>query len=336
MAKKFFNQKIKKSKKTTMTKAIALSIIAILILIIVVVVIILNIQNRHNNAVVKMRDVVAVEVNSELPDKTLFFSELEHVKEKDIKISYKNVDIKELGKYTVDIKIYGKKYKGTLEVIDTESPELKLKNLSIPVGTKYKPEDFVESCTDNSEKECKISFYTLGMDQNGKNIDYSSFTAEGKYNIQIVATDAANNSTTAISTELTIGAAEDIKPIKCKYGNNEYDTGMYNLAVDVSQNNCALDLNLYQDDNILAPVKRLINSEKEKLNKEFSKINLNTKDIYLNTNIGPVLNKSGSGIVGYTLFIEVSLKKNGQAEIIESYYVNLDGSRNYTINKYLK
>ncbi len=36
------------------------------------------------------------------------------------------------------------------------------------------------------------------------------------------------------------------------------------MAVDVTDNGCALDLNLYQNEEILAPVNELIKSETEK------------------------------------------------------------------------
>lgn len=337
MARKFFNQKVKKAKKkiNTTTYIIIGGIVLAVLIVISVFIIILN-NNRHKDAVIKLRDNLAVEVNTGYPDKTLFFYELENVKEKDIKVNYKNVDLKEVGKYNLTLKIYGKKYKTTLEVVDTESPTLEAKDYAIAAGEEYSPKDFVANCTDNSGKECIIEFYKLSLDQDGKEYDFGSFTKEGTYTIQIVAKDESGNSTVPVSAKLSIGEKQS-KPISCKYGNSDYDNSKYNLAINVTDNGCALDLNLYQNDNIVAPVKSLLNAEEEKLKKEFSKIKVDTKTLYLNSNIAPVLNITGKGIVGYTLYIEVSIQNtNGEKEVIESYYLNQSGNRDYIVNKYLK
>lgn len=332
MARKFFNQKIKKHHSTS---TIVIGSIVGLLLVISIGVIISVSGGGHKDAVIKIRDSVAVEVNSKLPDKTLFFAELENVLEKDIKVSFDNVDLKKIGKYDIDLKVYKKKYQTVLEVVDTESPDFVVKDYSIPVGGTYKASDFVEYCEDNSGEECQIEFYDLGLSQEGEKVDYSNYTKEGSYKLQIVAKDSSGNSTSPTAVNLIIGSASS-NPTSCNYGNSEYDSNQYNLAVNVSEDGCALDLNLYQNENIVAPVKALIDSETKKLEKEFSKLNLNTKDIYLNSNIGPVLNNTGTGIVGYTLRMEVSIiNSKGEKEVIEDYYVNINGGRDYIVNKYL-
>lgn len=58
------------------------SIVGVLIVIAIGVLISVKSKNNHKDAVIKIRDSVAVEVNSKLPDKTLFFSELEVSKKK--------------------------------------------------------------------------------------------------------------------------------------------------------------------------------------------------------------------------------------------------------------
>ena len=111
---------------------------------------------------------------------------------------------------------------------------------------------------------------------------------------------------------------------------------LFVLAVNVTENGCGLDLNVYQDEAKLKLVNSIVENEKAKLKKEFSTIKLNTTDIYLNSDIGPVLNMSGTGLVGYTLKITVSINKGtANEEVIEEYFVNLKGERQYTINKYL-
>lgn len=332
---KFFNQKVKKSNASTGTIVIA-SIVGVLIVIAIGVLISVNSKNKTKDAVIKIRDSVAVEVNSKLPDKTLFFSELEGVKEKDIKTNYDKVNLEKVGTYQVTLKIYNKSYTSKLEVVDTEAPVLKTKDINIAIGQTYKPEDFVESCKDNSDTDCKVSFYDLSLTQSGEKIDYSSFTLEGSYTIQIVAEDETGNKSNPQSATLNIGKSTTKNPTVCKYGNDSYDTSKYILAVNVTENGCGLDLNVYQDEGKLKLVNSIIENEKAKLKKEFSTVKLNTTDIYLNSDIGPVLNISGTGLVGYTLKITVSINKgSSNEEVIEEYYVNLNGERQYIVNKYL-
>ncbi len=341
---KFFNQKVKKSNSIATSTIVIGAIVGVLIVISIGVVISVKGGNSHSDAVIELGDGVAVEVNSKLPDKTLFFAELENVKENDIKANFDKVNIKKVGSYGVTISVYGKKYESKVNVVDTEAPVLTTKDVNIALGETYKSDDFVDSCKDNSKEDCIIKFYGLGLNQDGEKIDYSSYKEEGSYTIQITASDSSGNTTSPMSATLVIGkksnntgnAGNTNKPSSCKYGNTDYDTSKYILAVNVSDNDCALDLNMYQDNNIVAPVNALIASEETKLKKEFSKINLNTKDIYLNSEIGPVLNNTGNGIVGYTLLIQVSIPNSkGDKEIIEEYYVKADGSRQYSINKYL-
>ncbi len=335
MARKFFNQKVKKSGNVPTGAIVVGVIVLVLILIAIGVAISVSSNNKQSkDAIIELNESISVEVNSQLPDKTTFFTQLEHVPESDINVSYEAVDLTKVGDYTVTFTIYKKIYQSTLKVIDTESPELVLKDYSISAGDTYSADDFVESCSDNSKEDCNISFYTLGLNQDGSKIDYSSFKDEGTYAIQIVATDASGNSSSPKTANLIIG--NSTTPVTCNYGGSEYDTSKYILAVNVTNNGCALDLNLYHDETVQAPVIAVADAEQEKLEKEFSKINLGVKDIYVDRSINPVLNTIGTGVVGYTLYIEVSITNtSGEREVIESYYVNLNGGREYVINKYL-
>ncbi len=331
---KFFNQKVKKNKNKITSVILVSTIICVIIIIIGGILFILLNSNKHTDAVITIRDDAAVEVNNENIDKTIFFEEIKNVKEKDIKVDYSKVKFNEVGTYEVTIKIYNKKYTAKLQVVDTESPILKTKDVSIDVGETYKAKDFVDSCKDNSNKKCIVEFYDSGVNQNGEKIDYSAYTTEGSYTVQIIASDKSGNKTSPISATLNIGNGSKTET-KCTYGNNEYDSSKYNMAVNVTDNGCALDLNLYQNEEILAPVNKLIESEISKVKKEFSKITLNVKDVYINSSIGTILNNSGNGVVGYSVKITVSIYNNDVNEVIEDYYLNSNGSRNYLINKYL-
>ena len=330
---KFFNQKVKKNKSNFTSIIVVCSIVGILLLIFVAVMASVFGGNKHSDAVVYLRDDAAIEVNNKDIDKTLFFEELKNVKERYNKVDYFKFNFNEVGTYEVNISIYKKKYKSKLQVVDTESPILKVKDVTISVGDTYKAKDFVESCKDNSNKECNVEFYDSGVNQNGEKLNYDSFTSEGTYTIQLIASDESGNKTSPVSATLNIGKGSS-KPTKCTYGNNEYDKNS-TMAVDVTDNGCALDLNLYQNEEILAPVNELIKSETEKVKKEFSKIKLNVKSIYINSSIGTILNTSGKGVVGYSVRITISIYNNDVNEIIEDYYLNTNGTRNYLVNKYL-
>ena len=336
MARKFFNQKVKGSSNKSMIAYIIVGACLLLVFICVILVVVLS-NRTPEDVVVEIRDVVTVEINSELPDKTLFFSELQNVKEDDIEVSFADADLTEVGEYSIEISLYGETYKSKLAVVDTQAPELVARNYNIDVGDTYEAQDFVESCTDNSGKECIISFYTLGMDEDGVNIDYSSFKDEGTYTVQIIASDEAGNSTTATSATLTIGESSGpVEPTTCTYGNSVYDSNIYILGVNVTQNGCALDLNLYQDESVTAPAYALADADKEKLQKEISKLNINEElEKNLDRIVTPVLNTAGTGLVGYTVHMELAIEyEDGHEEIVASYYINTNGERIYSINTY--
>ena len=42
---------------------------------------------------------------------------------------------------------------------------------------------------DNSNNDCSLTFYSEGVDEEGKPIDYSKYTNEGTYSIKISAKD---------------------------------------------------------------------------------------------------------------------------------------------------
>ena len=329
MAKKFFNQKVS-NKKKTITQII---IISICVIGIVACLLIVNYFNKKipKDAVIELRDSVAVEVNGQIPDKTVFFTKLEQIDEENISINFDNVDLKKVGDYELEVKIYNKKYKTVLKVVDTISPVLEIKNVTIDEGDTYTVQDFVNSCTDNSNEECIIEFYTLATTQEGEKIDYASYTENGTYPIQIIAKDATGNQTAPLSTTLIIGTGkEETSEPKCKFGTDEYNTDENILAVSVSENGCAIDPALYNNESILQAIKNFGDIESQKIKNEFKKLNI-PGTMYLDLNQLPISNSEGEGFVGYGL--EITLK-NDSNEIIEQYHVKTDGTRIYSINKY--
>ena len=336
MARKFFNQKVKGSSNKSMAAYIIVGVCVLLVFVCIILVVLFS-NRTPEDARIEIRDVVTVEINSEIPDKTLFFSELQNVKEDEIDISFAEADLTKVGEYPVEINLRGETYESKLAVVDTQAPNLVARNYNIAIGDTYSAEDFVESCTDNSGEDCIIEFYTMGMDQDGVTIDYGSYTDEGTYTVQIIASDSSGNSTTATSATLTIGEASGpVTPTTCTYGNSEYDSNTYILGINVTQNGCALDLNLYQNESVTAPAYELANADTEKLQKEISKLNINENlERNLSRLIYPVLNTAGTGIVGYTVHMELAIKyEDGHEEVVASYYINTDGERVYSINTY--
>ncbi len=328
MARKFFNSRIS-SQKTTMQIIIIVGSLIGIIICFLIAHHFLSKPNNNNKATIKLRDRIAVEINSNLPDKTLLFSELENVSEDEIEVSFDKVDLTKVGDYTVVIKVFGEEYHATVQVLDTQAPELILKDLELEEGKKYSLDDFIIDCTDNSNEQCAINF----NDTTG--IDYTAYSAPGNYVVQIVANDSSNNKVVQ-EANLTIKSKDGeihVDPSLCTFGNDEYDQDQYILALKVTENGCGRDLNLYQSDILLNGVNAIMEQETEKIQKEFSKLNIEGEK-NLNRTSQPVLNLTGNGLVGYTIHMEVSILNDDVEEVVESYYLNLDGSRIYSINKY--
>ena len=333
MARKFFNQKVNNDNSNK--KVIQIAIIVVCVIGIVIAFFVANYFNSHgkkDKIKIEMRESVAIEINGQLPSKVLFFNELEGIKEDDIKINFDNVQTNLIGEYPVEIEIQGKKYTSKVQVLDTASPTLVLKEVTIDENSSYTVNDFVSSCNDNSNEACNIAFYALGVDQNGNAIDYSSYRTAGTYKIQIMATDNSNNSTLQETTLYINGQVVVPPSTSCNYGNSDYDQSVL-LASDVTQNGCALDLNLYQSETVLSGVNNIMDQEFEKLKKEFSKQNINGT-LKLNRTASPVLNLTGNGLVGYTIHMDVLIINGESSELVESYDLDLTGRRIYTVNKY--
>jgi len=323
MAKKFFNQKIP-NKNKSIAQIIIISICVIGVIICFFIANHFSNKPKNNpNAIIELRDSVAIEINGELPEKTTYFAELQNVNEDDIIIDHKNVDLSTAGDYKVTVEINNKLYEVILKVIDTDSPVLKTKDVSIRQGSSYKAEDFVQNCSDNSQKQCKISFYTSAVNQDGEKINYANYKDAGEYTVQIVAEDPSGNISSPITAKLTIGSKNNPpEPTICKFGNKEYDNSKYILATYVTENNCAIDLNLYHDANVRNSVEKIMQAQTKKLQQEFAKLNI-TQLKTLNRKSEAVLNIAGTGIVGYTLHMEVIITNDDKTnEVAASFYVD--------------
>lgn len=102
------------------------------------------------------------------------------------------------GKYNIKIIVGKKEYSSELNIVDKEAPKLIAKDLEIYEDEYYSVNDFVESCTDNSNKDCRISFLNTSL------VDYSKYKEPGTYQIKLIAADYSDNKSEAAIVNLTI------------------------------------------------------------------------------------------------------------------------------------
>jgi hypothetical protein len=144
-----------------------------------------NIQTNEEK--INIKENVEVEINSEVLNIKNFF---ENSNFSDGEINYFESDKKikfdtkynKIGSFKVVIKINDKNYETTLNVVDKLAPTLKLKELTITLGDKFEINSFVESCTDNSQEDCILSYK-----------ENKKYTKVGTYDVTIIAKDKSDN-----------------------------------------------------------------------------------------------------------------------------------------------
>lgn len=144
-----------------------------------------NIQTKEEK--INIKENVEVEINSEVLNIKNFF---ENSNFSDGEINYFESDKKikfdtkynKIGSFKVVMKINDKNYETTLNVVDKLAPTLKLKELTITLGDKLEINSFVESCTDNSEEDCILSYK-----------ENKKYTKVGTYDVTIIAKDKSDN-----------------------------------------------------------------------------------------------------------------------------------------------
>ncbi len=327
--KKFFNTKVK-SKRKQMTKWIIIGSISLVIVILSIILFIISKRNTPTNDKLLVKKEVSIEINETMTDEMLFTSKNPDLK--DVNIIYPdNFSTSNLGNYEVTIKIGDKEYTSKVKVIDSTAPVLKVKPLVLTKFDFYTPNNFVESCTDNSGKECIVEFYT-GVNQNGEEVNYGNYMKNGKYDIKIVAKDEAGNETVK-STTLTIGGGTPEVTETCEYGDSTYDPNNYILASIVASNNCALNPNKYDDDAVKKNANKILATETQRIKKDLAKLNLDGS-LALNRTINIVLNNAQTGLVGYEIIFTVTVSNNGKSDTVAEFKIDSDNKRVFVINKY--
>ncbi len=336
---KFFNTRVYNSKRTIINIVV---IAACIIGIIVCFVLTRNFQGENQNepqSNLSIKSEVTSEINEEF-SKEIFFSRIENIKLDDIEVVYPDdFNIHAVGSYDVKIVVNNEEYTSTLKIVDTERPELALKEVRINKNGSYTAKDFVSSCKDNSDTECIINFYN-GIDEEGNIVDYSTYKDNGTYTIKIEALDGEGNQTVS-ETKLIIGEQTTTeepgtpttpeKPVNCKYGNGEYDTNQYLVAVNVTSNNCAVSLDLYKVDAMSQEINKLLETETIRIQKDIDALNLKLEGTKsLNRLRTAVVNKSGDGIVGYEIRFTITIEEN----TIADYKLDSNGKRVFISNPY--
>lgn len=351
MAKKFFYNKVYNTKKTIINIVI---IAACIIGVIVCFIVVSSFEGEsyEKNMTFDLKAGVTIEVNENYTNEIFLTRIDDNLDLSKIKVRYpEDFDISKIGTYDLILNIDGDKekkdYHVPMTIVDTIKPELKVKEFNIKVGESYSANDFVESCTDNSNHDCKIDFYDIGTDEEGNKLDYTNYKDEGEYSIKIVAKDDAENEniqeTKLIIKDENTGTTDpdpEQKPQECKYGNNEYDTDKYILTADITTNQCALSLDLYQeavnvfeDSLSQKTLRKIVDAETIRIKKDVEALNL-VGILRIEQHIGVILNKTGTGLVGYQLNLVITKENDGVIEEVTNYYLNRDGKRIFNNNPY--
>ncbi|MBQ6841405.1 MAG: hypothetical protein IJO63_04760 [Bacilli bacterium] len=344
---KFFNGKVKKDRGTLIKYGV---IAAGVILIILLFVLIAAGKNKKSDIVLELKETITFEVNSDWPEADVFFTKIENFDTN--LISFTDFDISTVGEYTVTVTAEGQGSEDvTVNVVDTTAPVLELQDLVIPTGGSYSIQDFFLNCEDNSDKECFLEYDTTAIDQNGNPIDFSAYTADGKYVIKIIAKDETGNATEPQSVNLTIGNESSVTPLpsNCSYGDLTVNTDTHNypIAVIVGDeiNGCALNRDLWDSASVQTPVNDFYKKDYERLETQLKPV---LKEEYPNgakivayPHYVAVLNKDLKGLVGYAIYVKVyaadstsDAQVDSDANLILSYYLRSDKTREYDVNKF--
>ena len=194
-------------------------------------------NNKYSKKVIETYKEINVDLFDKLPYMLSYFKTLENTKISDIKVTYpdnftysedtsncteeqikiingiKNGentnDINKAfscvtyrtnlaGSFNVKISVGKNEYMTTLNVVDKEAPKLLAKDFEIYEDEYYSVDDFVESCSDNSKRDCNISFLNTSL------VNYSNYKEPGTYDIKLIATDNSGNKSEAAIVKLTI------------------------------------------------------------------------------------------------------------------------------------
>ena len=315
----------------------------VIIILLVLVIAMLFIKGCNNNKVKPKTinktdpvivDSLSINLNQDVPKIEDFVKNYDKVKNEDDTIKYEGQNLvnnkyNAVGNYKVIITIKGKEYTSRIIVLDKEPPVFAVKNVIISEGEYYTINDFVSSCSDNSGKECALSY---GKPEFGK------ITSPGIYTVPIVAADLSGNTAEIQNAKLIINAKPVTpKPVTCKYGSSAY-TSDHVLTYSLIENGCAIDGNYAKTDTYISRPDEMSKVSLDQLKTDIENKNI-SMTIQFSRNVIPILNNEKTGLVGYAVFIsadQMEKDKNGKlykVKTVLSYDLNPNGSRKYTINE---
>ncbi len=328
-SKKFFNKRVRSRKRTLINAGIIIACIIGIAGCFYLTTLFSKDETTSTDSTVVVRESINIEINGSISSNEIFFEELSGVNEKDISVDYSNVNFTALGTYTVAITIQGKTEYVSLNIVDVTAPILTLNSYTISEGESYSYSDFVTDCTDNSNESCIVYFRTGSYDSNNNLLNYASYSSVGSYDIVIVAEDSSGNQSFLTTTLYITGDSDEVVQ-SCSYGNSSYSSA-YILAYNVTNNGCALSLDLYQNSSVREPIETIANNEETKIKTEIDSVADLSQNLIIYKSITAILNDTADGFVGYSLYIEVS---DDSGNRIVSYYLTESGSRIYIENPY--
>ncbi|MBR5662043.1 MAG: hypothetical protein IKX00_00140 [Bacilli bacterium] len=280
-------------------------------------------------------DSITINLNQEVPSIDAFVKNYSKIKSSNDQISYDennfvNNKYNSVGEYKVSITLNDKEYSSRIVVIDKDAPTFAVKELTITQGDSYTINDLVSSCSDNSGKECILSYQSQ---------DYAKLTIPGTYSVPIIASDLSGNTAPVQNAKLTINAKK-VEPTKptCSYGSTKYSSS-HILTYSLIKNNCPVDAKYAKTDTYISTPENMAKNDLEKLRTEINNKNISMK-IYFQLNVVPILNNEKTGLVGYAAYIngyEVtynnSTGKEETGKTVISYDLRSNGTRKYTVNE---
>ena len=311
-------------------------------------------NKEEEKLVPKIIDTIKIRINEEVPGIEGFVKNYDKVKTETDSITYDtnnfaNNTYTAVGEYKVVIKINEKEYSARLIVKDTEAPVYALKDVTITEGSSYTINDFIQSCVDNSGKDCLLDY---------ANIDSSRYTNPGTYEIKIIAKDLSGNKADVKTAKLTINA----KPSNnnnnnnnknnnnkkttptCEFGSSEIAAGKV-LSYNVSKDNCAIDPEYSKTSTYITIPNKAAREEYEKLKTDLTNANITLKAM-IEYDVLPVFNKAGTGLVGYETTFTIKKvtdectktsadgkKGYDNCEVVVKYNLTTNNKRSFSVNK---
>lgn len=357
---KFFFDKVYTKKNYTMP-----IIIGIVLIVLIILTFLLTRYFKQNNNLEKdeikiiVKESLDIELYSEIPSKEDFINKIENIDYKDIEVIFPEelktiVDtsncedknnqkgcsktlVTSLGSYNVIIKsdkLPKQENVVKLNVLDKVSPILELKEVTITEGATYKIENFIASCSDNTNALCIYEYVKTDKDENGELIDYSGFKTVGKHTIKIIAKDASGNRSEVKETTLNINKKKNTISTTCKYGNLSYSSAFV-IATKIENTKCAISVQEAEsvaNKAALKHNKKLVTEiQNAYLQKTIDAMNLEGQITY-DITYGLVYNSSKKGVVGYYLMSEAKQTVGNKTTTLARYYIDENGNRVWKIN----